>query len=185
MPRAPAGRISLGLALLPRLASLLPLGLDETGNGGVDPGCSQAVLCRVPCVLCLCCWCPWSLRGLHSPEAQLQVGQWCQGGQGAVRAGVDHPVSLAEGLLQGRHVPGLLLAAPLQSCGRSQPVLSLSCEGQPRLRASGHGRATGQPELLRPSQLSELPCKTCPQSSRLVPCSCCPSSFLKLRYAQE
>lgn len=90
-------------------------------------------------------------------------------------------MSLAEGFLWDRQVSWAAAGRAALSC----PVLSPEPCVPEQLGAVGDGHRAGQLELLRTWQLSDLPCKPCPENHRLVPCSCCPSSFLKLRYVQE
>lgn len=94
-------------------------------------------------------------------------------------AGWDHSCPWQRGSCGTGRFPGLLQAE--LPC----PVLSPEPCVPEQLGAVGDGHRAGQLELLRTWQLSDLPCKPCPENHRLVPCSCCPSSFLKLRYVQE
>lgn len=106
-------------------ASLLPLGLDESGNGeGILAG---SRLCRAE--FCACSVFAVGVPGacsLHTLEAQLQLGLGWAVVSAGVRAlcevGWDHSVTLAEGFLWDRQ--GSWPAAGstlLQSCGEQLP----------------------------------------------------------------
>lgn len=123
-------------------------------------------LCRASALCALGCRCP--CRVSRAWRLSCRSGCGASSGQALCELGWDHSMTLAQGFLwDGQVSQAAACSTLLQSCRQS-------CPQSVWLRAAV-GRRT-QPELRSP-QLSDLPCKPCPESSRLYPALAVPVAF--------